>query len=96
MVSLEHNNINALLNLAYVLFESSDHSQALQALQRILHLQPDHKDALYKTAIIYYNTGSYEEALLVAEQLARLDPGYMNISSLLASTRTLAKQHTNS
>ena len=96
MVSFEPNNIEALLNLAYVHFESSNYHHALQALQRILHLLPDHKDALYKTAVIYYKIGSYEEAVVMAERLAHLDPGYMNVNSLLHSARTLAKQKTNS
>lgn len=94
VVTLEPNNIEALLNLAHIEFDSSDMTQALWALQRILNLYPDHKDALYKTAAIYYRTENYEESVLVAERLVRIDSGYLNIRSLLQSARSKIKQET--
>lgn len=51
-------------------------------------------DVLAPLGALYYNTGRYEEALLVYREAAALQPGSTDIGLALVSTRTAAGRDT--
>ena len=59
---------------AQLLYEWSIDDRALYHFDRLVSLEPDHKDAILSTALLYFQEGSYELAQEMFERLLVLDP----------------------
>lgn len=83
VVSQETANIEAFMSLADVEAMLHYYSQALDTLQNVLELDPDNKDALYKTGRLLYRKERYDEAVQALSKLNHLDPHYLDTTALL-------------
>lgn len=96
MLAQEPTNIQVLMNLAHVDSTLHRYSQALDSLETVLAIRPDHKEALYKAGQLLYRRDNYAEAVSVLSRLSNLHAngtGYLDTNSLLSKARTKALTH---
>ena len=93
MLLVEPEDVECLLNLAAVDTRLHHYTQALHTLNTVLSLEPDHREALYRSAQLLYDNQRYQESILALRRLNRLEPtGYKDSLRLL---RTAHNRTTN-
>ena len=63
------------------------HPEAINALQKVVEIDPDFKDAHYSLGEIYFKIGDLEAAEKEARMALRIDPNYELASGLLTSIK---------
>lgn len=92
VLAREPQNTEALMNLAYVDSNLHHYSQALDSLEAILAINPEHREALYESGQLLYRRGGYVEAVSVLTRLISLQPGYLDTMALLSKAKRQAAQ----
>ena len=76
------------MSLALVNSELHYYSQALEALENVLQVNPNHQEALYRAGKLLYRQRHYEEAVSLLSRLNGTDTGrYLDIESLLNNAK---------
>lgn len=65
---------NARLHLAEVLYQRGQNEQALEALDQLLAVVPDHADAHLLRGFVLGDMGRHEEAIVASRRAAQLNP----------------------
>ena len=84
MLTFEPNNVDALFGLAQVQETLSNTHVTVATINKILKLQPYHRQALYLGAQILYRHGNLSEASRVLHRLYTIDSAYMDVGVMLA------------
>ncbi len=84
VLTFDPHNIDALLNLALVQESLSQTQASVDSINKVLQLQPFHRQALYQVAELLYRHGNLEEASRVLTRLYSIDRLYMDVGVWLA------------
>lgn len=89
LISLEPDNLSAMLNLAQVFADLQKVEQSLSVLQRLLEQEPSHVEALYRAGLLLYRSKQYSEAVTALSKVVKLQQSYRNAWTLLSSAEKL-------
>lgn len=76
--------IDFLLNVANVYFEDNDYKSAVSAYERILEIDPEHKQARYIIAHVYISAKQYEKAEALLLKLIEDEPEDFKLKNNIA------------
>lgn len=72
--TLDESNTGILLALADVLCENKQNEDAIEIYKKVIALDAENFDAHFNTALIYFETGKYEQAKSFLETSAKINP----------------------
>jgi tetratricopeptide (TPR) repeat protein len=78
IVQREPKNVQALVALGNVYFDSNQHAKAIDAYERVLAIDPKNVDVRTDLGIMYRNTGDFDKALKEFREAVRQDPLHKN------------------
>ncbi len=96
MLHADPTDVEGLLNLATVDSRLHHYTQAMDSLETVLSLDPDNREALYRTGQLHYQRQFYDEAVPPLSRLNELEPtGYRDSKHLLKNTRRTNSSHSS-
>ena len=87
MLVRDPTNVQALLNLAHVDTMLHHYTHALESLEAVLAIEPNHSEALYLSGQLLYQRQHYREAVRALTRLSHIEPNYRDSSALLQKAR---------
>lgn len=80
----DEDRIDFLLQVAQVYFKEDDLTSAMNAYERILEIDPEHKESRYIVAHVYINAKEYNKAETLLLQLIKEDPEDFKLKNNIA------------
>ena len=80
----DEQRIEFLLNVAQVYFDEENYEDAIDAYERVLEIDPDHKQARYTVSHVYINANEYEKAIVELNGLLENNPEDYHLMNNLA------------
>ncbi len=88
---IDPKNVNARIDLAFVVFQSGREAEGLGILRSVIGSQPSNQTALYNAAYLYSQSGNKDSAAYFLETCVRVDPNSeagRNAAAVLQQLRT--------
>ncbi len=85
VLSTDPYNTDALLSTALVQESLSLTQSAVDSINKLLKIEPFHRQALYQAAELLYRHGNLEETVRVLSRLYNIDSDYLDVEVLLSS-----------